>query len=132
MDTIRIEIENDYKDIPYPVFNIGERLASKKTGLPTVGTVLGLVQGKIYALNAPTVRRWDVLFPDWRNKWVYTLYFPFVQRIASFDEFVEDMAEREGELFNSSDLDKYRLLYKYMVPCAGIIAYCEDDLERLD
>jgi hypothetical protein len=112
-------------------FDIGDEVCSKKTGLPGVGTIVGILPLKIaYSgmLGNPekTCRYWKELHPDFNpESFVYVVSYDEARKNISFAEFSRGMAEEIPE-------DDSRVLYKYTVANINNILYPEEDLEKFE
>jgi len=123
------------------MFNIGDKVVSKKTGLPAIGTVVGILTASIYChisrltilSNKQVVNgqgescfiTWNKLYPDWTEHMVYFLKLPQPQRTYSFAEFLTVLPA-------DLDLEIAKKIYKERVGEADLIAYPEADLELFE
>lgn len=107
------------------ILNIGDRVTSKKTGLPMTGTVVGLLQGHVYySVYAKTQASnyWDSLYPGYLDKNIVVVEFDTPQRAISKEEF----GFHSGYI--SKELDTQYLL---QVRFTQYAYYPEDDLEKI-
>lgn len=106
--------------------NIGDKVVSRQTGLPGVGTICGVVAAKLLVLVQGSVprERWDLLYPDWNNKYICYVEYDEEQYIQSYNEFIMSAPDNMPN-------DDLRILYKYS-PQAHIISYPIDDLELFE
>ena len=115
--------QHGYIDIP-----MGCRVTSKKTGLPMIGTVHGVITAGLYMyshkINPDSEYPWDNLYPEWRDDFVCYVKFDELQKPLTFEEY-KNVGEKQG--LNKSD-EWYRAHYEDIkeVPCA---AYPIQDLE---
>lgn len=100
--------------------NIGDRVVSRQTGLPGVGTVCGVVTGEFVRASGPKPR-WDILYPDWIEKYVYYIKYDEMRYIVSFDEYKDGSPD-------SIPHNDLKVMYKYSHK-TNIISYPQDDLE---
>ena len=113
--------------VPNPDFHIGDRVTSKHTGLPSLGTILGVVHASIYSGRSTNEHpQWDNLYPGWEDLWVYYVNMSEPQKTCSFEEWMSTKEEL------SSDIDKARTIYEWVVLRADLIAYVEADLELFE
>lgn len=101
-------------------FKLGDRVTSKKTGLPAVGDVTGIIDAE-YLMNLYkcTFSGWSKYYPDWSNKPCYFVLLSNPQRAVRLDEYLETLP-------NSTEEDYYR-----EVPKTISAIYPESDLELL-
>jgi hypothetical protein len=119
-----------------PQFGIGQLVVPKKTGLPVIGMVPGVIDATFYAnhLQHTNVLQhyttWYELYPKWHNSWIYFVSFAEPQRTCTFEEW------RNGHIKSDhSTYQEYELtIEKYEEVCAKHIAamYPQDDLEAAD
>lgn len=108
-------------------FKLGDKVCSKKTGLPAHGTIIGISEAELHChINRinPTNYPWTELYPDWMDKPVITVKLEEPQKVCSFEEY-----KHQGHPTPSRDEEK--IIYKYMVPLSTRFSYPEDDLELL-
>lgn len=104
---------------------IGDRVTSKKTGLPMTGTIVGVLMAPFYKSiakigdNSP----WNILYPDWLTSEVYYVQFDSPQKGVSFEEFVHQ---------SNYPIEHAKILYEYMIPYALNAAYPKEDLELIN
>lgn len=102
---------------------IGDKVTSKQTGLPGVGTVCAIESGKFHStINRHPTERWDWTYPDWRDKNVITVHYDELRYVQSYDEFSNFTP------FKSAPDQERKILYKYSQK-AYFIRYPIDDLE---
>jgi hypothetical protein len=119
------------EDIQSMKFTFGDRVVSKRTGLPAVGIITGITNGMFFLKHAASQNkgygRWHKLYPDWPTKPVYTVEFLSPQRNCTFEEFKETFPRERPDL---SVEDLTIEVYRVMVPVHLAATYPEDDLER--
>lgn len=77
-------------------FKIGDQVITKKTGLPGVAYIVGLVLPEVLS-NSGAISKWDTLFPEWRNQEVAYIKYKKPQKPCSYEEFLESIPpELEG------------------------------------
>ena len=108
-------------------FYIGQRVCSRKTGLPATGTVMGIVYAHFFIVQNPMrlSAYWTELYPDWFNKRVITVKFDSPTRPVNIFEFCKSSGSDP-----SSDMTKE--VYEYHVNPCMYSNYPEEDLEPLD
>lgn len=112
------------------MFKIGDRVTSKRTGLPITGTVVGVSKAETYMYLSKTqpgsYPTWSSLYPEWIDKAICIVESDTPQRACSFIEFMNNYIPGD-------EIEKRRLeiQYKVTVPIVPIISYPEDDLEIL-
>ncbi len=114
-----------------PIFNIGDKVVSKITGLPGVGQVAGYINGQ--AFNDNTYKGhsnlyWDTLFPNWYEKLIYYVYFVEPRKFIRFDEIAMGQTKENYNLYTEEEWQKY---YQKL-PEVNLIAYTSDDLELFE
>jgi len=107
-------------------FNCYDRVVSKQTGLPGVGRVAGVCNAVAYFNNISAAnpklsfRRWDELYSDWIDKYVYYVYYDKPRKTLSKEElsvhYDREWDEELEEVYNK--LPEYHMA-----------VYVEDDLE---
>lgn len=102
------------------MFKIGERVTLKKTGIPTTATVVAISIAKITSIFNHTV--WDKLYPNWRNKLVYTVQFDRPQKNIRFDEFSACTPRNWSDDEIKENYDKLPL-YEYVLAPEDDITY---------
>lgn len=72
---------------------IGDRAASKETGFPTRGIVVAILDPFFYCTmnrrSPDGFKKWDQLFPDWKEKNVYVMKLDKPQKSCTWEEFLE-------------------------------------------
>lgn len=104
---------------------IGDRVFSKRTGLPGSGTVVGIVTVDYWLSTLPFIldkEYYNNLYPEWDSKYIVYVEFDEPQRAVSFDEFI---AQTNYERYEQ------KILYKHLVKAVKRAAYPIDDLEIL-
>lgn len=109
------------------MFNIGDKVVSKKTGQPVYGTVVGICTSDFFINtrkygNVTTV--WEKLYPSWREKCVCSVKFDNPITPISFQELKE-----QSDPGLSDEILNY-LYSKY--PKAWVAEYPEEDLELFE
>ena len=102
-------------------FNVNDRVTTKCLGLPTTGTVVGVVDANLCQPNSPT---WNENYPLWQDGYVNYVEFDEPQKQFSFEEFLDLSQDVE---FSQSTLKEIYL----NSPEVKICLYPEDDLEML-
>jgi len=115
-------------------FHIGDRICSKATGLPGVGDVVGYIIGHMYYYSVTVGKgsetklsyKWDNLFPGWKEKMVYYIYYNEPRSACTWKEITEGL--------NYNDFPEYewRDYYENKLPKTQLIAYPVDDLELFE
>ena len=108
-------------------FKLGDKVCSKKTGLPAHGTVICISEAPLHCyINRvnPNNYPWTELYPDWIDKPVITIKLEEPQKVCSFEEY-------KHQKYGVPSRDEEKILYKYMVPLSDKFSYPEDDLELL-
>ncbi len=121
---------------------IGDRVCPKKTGCPTVGTVIGIISSSLSQGGG----YWDSVYDGWREKSVYIIQFDKPQKIMSLDEYLVYLEQQKsfmqgfqgnpeeesfGQNLELPKPSKNEVLLKYLndIPYAMNAPYPEDDLE---
>lgn len=71
-------------------FKLGQRVVSKKLGLPMVGTVVGVVRGSwwLRKCGCPLeLYSWTAVYPGWHEGFVYLVFVEGGQRLMSREEW---------------------------------------------
>ena len=108
-------------------FSIGEIVTSKKSGLPMVGLVVGMMVAIAFRVNGKyqgsNFKYWYELDPEWDDKWVYYVLFKDgPQRTMSYEEWCDGT---EIEHHN-------RETYERRIPPQVMATYPEADLESYE
>lgn len=105
-----------------PKFKLGDTVVPKFTGLPNIGIIVGIEMAPLYAVKSPhsDLTRWNNLFTDWFEKYVYVLTFNEKVCPISLSEYNE-IKIKYPEIMPYEDYPK-----------VGFIAYPEDDLELFE
>lgn len=121
-------------------FNIGQRVTSKKTGLPTIGIIKGVADAAWHLKGSPNFdsvisanNAWQSKYPDYLDKPIYYVEFVTPQRHVSFQEFVNGMTYNYQHHPNAKQfLDERLLMVEYSkIPITTQAVYPEDDLEEM-
>jgi hypothetical protein len=104
-------------------FSLGNKVTSKKTGFPAVGTIIGVLDGLFWATNHPSAR-WDELYPNWFMRPVYYVLYEKPQKHVTYEEFI---LGREQHAEHPILKMQYQLL-----PVQNPVVYCEEDLELFE
>lgn len=117
-----------------PKFKVGDRVCSKKTGLPVCGTVGQVMSPYQFIRGLPsfinsvyTDKSFSRHYPDYRNKPVYVVGFDEPQKTVSKDDVMWGLPRGWGDDNIEEICDS---LFEAM-PTAMMAAYPEDDLELL-
>lgn len=119
------------------MFSLYDVVVSKRTGLPAKGTIVIIADSEEYIrYNGDRAKygEWDRLYPNWRDKPVYTVKLDQPQRYTTFEEFkrsYERYRQENGYETIISNNDLYKM-YEKDVKEMSIIMYVEDDLELFD
>ena len=111
--------------VKFPIkYKIGEKVVSKKTGLPNIGFIVAIEHALFYIIrhNGIKPELCNNLFPDWDSKYIYTLGLDEPVKNLTIEEF--NKYKSEGGL---KEFDSYADL-----PSFSFIQYCEDDLESFE
>ena len=114
-------------------FQIGQKVTTKRLGLPSIATVFGCLDSETFIANElitrsePINMRWTELYPNWRQKPVYYFKFLSPQRVCSIDEFIHILKHKD--YLSQEDIVK---LYNMRCPKEYIAVGPEDDLELYD
>jgi len=107
------------------MFNIGDKVVSKKTGYPGIGEVCGIgtAQLVIWATKK-TYHYWDRVYPTWKEKPVYTIRYSEPRFVTTCEEFWDGQTPQECPVLQAAMLDSRQI--------SNIINYPEDDLEKYE
>lgn len=108
-------------------FSLYDKVASKVTGFPGVGTIIS-VSCSDYFLQIQkqkAYKEWDEKFPGWKFRPVYILFFEQSRKPFTFEEFTDFYQDQN---YNQEELK----FYYERVPLVNMIAYVEDDLELFE
>jgi len=78
-------------------FCFGQKVVSKKTGLPTIGTIVGITEGYFYEEHLESMKglhnfkQWYLLYPNWPTRYVYTVRFSSRQRNLTYEEWCRSL-----------------------------------------
>jgi hypothetical protein len=116
------------------MFNLGDKVVSKRTGCPVVGTIIAIESGETYKntfynTHHVMMKYWFGLYPYWDTKLVYTVSFTEPQRIGTLEEFVAQSNELFAQRFIEVDLKQ---LYEVAAPMSKFAQYPEEDLELFE
>lgn len=121
-------------------FKIGDKVCTKKLGLPSVGTITGVFVPRETQPNI-AAKIWADVYPDWDKGLLYEVEFDRVQKTMSLEEFERyfvggsNMSSTFGEDFSPPKEEKalprkaIELAYANTVPSNYIGVYPEEDLE---
>lgn len=110
------------------MFNVGDKVFSRKTGLPASGEIQGIFCAKYYwAMNFQNFSpiRWAELYPDWADKKVMVVRYSSPQRHCSLEEWCNS-----GGV--PLDHPMAKTVYEAQVPLRAYSYYPEDDLELVE
>lgn len=121
-------------DITKTKFSIGDRVMTKKLGLPAIGTVFGVLDPETYLAAAILSGRdmsntiWDNVCQDWKTQPVYYIKFSEPQRSLSFEEYKEYL-EQKGFRHSNAEWKAY-----YLKECSPVLltSHPEDDLDLFE
>lgn len=106
---------------------IGQKVISKKTGLPVIGVVVGVMDAVFWAsINKANMPRWDKLYPAWKEGYICYVLFKEPMKNMSFAEWKEDFSDTD------ISLEELRILYKYTCKKTHSCVYPLEDLEWED
>jgi hypothetical protein len=113
-------------------FSIGDRVATKRIGLPVVGTVSGIIHPDINFFENVEKTKWDI-YPDWNQKYSYFVKFDEKVRIESFEDFKSSLNQSVLDGFSGILQEEFisaqvRQMYEKL-PTYIFNIYPEDDLE---
>ncbi len=115
-------------------FQLFDTVTSKQTGLPMQGQVHGVLTGLGYSnvINqGRPCKRWDDLYPDWKNKPVIFVIFKVPQKPVSIEEIQANIhCEREQAKQLFDDM-KPSLAAYYPVDDLEIVETAQEELTRL-
>lgn len=106
---------------------LGDLVTSKKTGLPTIAKVVGIMYADYYKNGYKIPVLWDSLYPDWGDKKIIWVLFPTPQKVVTPEEYFNYWQQEVGITRAESDA-----LYKFTIPVAQSATYPEDDLELVE
>ena len=111
------------------MFNLKDRVTSKKLGLPMMGTVVSISDARFLTSNSPTGENpfWTENYPDWKDGCIVTVKFDKPQRLVSFQEFLNEIPPEVREETEPVELDMH---YQNGVKVSMFGNYPEDDLEQ--
>lgn len=109
------------------MFKLYDKVTSKKTGLPAVGTIKVVCDGHyFYNWRGQSVdARWSSLYNNWSEKLCYFVEFDIPQKPCSLDEVTEELNK-----MGVYDTDEIKERYD-SIPNVKSAIYPEDDLELL-
>ena len=103
-------------------FGLYQRVVSKKTGLPMVGSICGITTGYyqkwLYDCKNIYPKRWYDLYPNWP---VYVVKFDQAARTLTYEEYLT----WKGEPATREE-------YENQCPILQLETYPEDDLEPFE
>jgi hypothetical protein len=99
-------------------FTIGQRVMSKKTGYPAVGTIVGITHPLLWHIQNGKSQYWTSVYNDWSYKFIYTVMFDKKVPVCTREEFSFGYDSLCPEFY-----------YQAQVQYSMFIAYPEDDLE---
>lgn len=108
-------------------FEIGDRVSTKITGLPTIGIIHAILTAEAYQqfYNVKDVPYWTKLFPDWSDKNVILIKFKEPQKLCTLQEYLDNTEQIEPGRYSKEYITE---AYRNLSP--SIVAfYPEDDLE---
>jgi hypothetical protein len=123
-------------NVKAPRFGIGQSVVSKKTGLPVMGIVTGVLDATFYAKYIQYINvlkhyaRWFQLYPTWHETWIYFVSFREPQRTCSFDEWRNVHIQSGHERYEEYELTMEK--YEEVCPKQVAAMYPQDDLEAAD
>lgn len=109
------------------MFKLYDRVTSKKTGLPSVGTIKGICDGEFFlTIFGPNVDAvWSRIYPDWKTKLCYYVEFDEPQKTYSLQEARQQL--NDYGIFDTEEIES-----RYQnAPVTKFSAYPYDDLELL-
>ena len=116
------------------MFNLGQKVMSKKTGLPQTGYIYGIVEGKPFSLNLAnrgqlqSYNGWNQHYPNWPLKHIYYVMFDIPSRVISYQEYLQSIRANYGP-----DIPEEQIQAAYnQIPLELAATYPEDDLEVLE
>lgn len=112
------------------IFTLGQKVTSKKLGLPIIGTIAGCILGKAFRLldnnNGDNwiFDRWTFLYPDWENEFVMQVIYTELCKPYSLDEYIWYYKE----VYDFDDLNFIKESYSRCIKLPGY-HYPKNDLE---
>jgi len=120
--------------IPKSKFRVGDRVISKKTGLPASGTIINVQYAKYYRFEfyragkpdpLETHQLWNELYPDWGENNVYIINMDEPMVPLTYEEYKKSWVQNNGETKDEI------IRYAYNnIPKQNFIVYPEEDLEE--
>lgn len=123
--------------ISQPKFKLGQKVCSKQTGYPAVGTVIGInfaMLEDVKCFGTRLARRepaWDKLYPNWTEKLIYVVLLEKPQPTATFEEWAATLEQRFGVKL-PKDNPVVMANYVQDIPYKMMITFPEDDLESME
>ncbi len=120
-----LELDNSIKGVVK--FGLGEVVTSRKTGLPRIGRIVAISNGRyhqiMYERAGFNFLTWNQLYPDWPNKNVYTVYFDDNAKNCTLEEYKAAYPH----------LKEYEAQEGYdALPAYNPVTFCEDDLASVN
>ena len=116
-------------------FKVGDRVATKKTGLPAIGSITSVLDATYFINNFNVQTRlminakWKSIYTDWLKKPVYNVSFEKPQKYCTLEEMKSGLPKIFHDFYDINALAED--LYKTEVGDVYFAAYPEDDLELL-
>lgn len=124
-----------------PQFQIGQRVTTKKIGLPAFGIITSISDPTFYLSQNPTavqeMGKWLSLYKDWLDKPVYSVELETPQRSMSYAEFQEVVHATTRFVSNTMGevphIDERYLKAEYKrLPLQTVFNFPEEDLENVE
>jgi hypothetical protein len=79
------------------IFNVGDRVVSKKLGALCPATVVGVMSAELYYAYTQVLSnaRWEEFYPEWKDGMVAVLKYDEPVRVMGFDEYMKTVKETE-------------------------------------
>lgn len=106
-------------------FKLGDRITLQKTGIPAVGSVVGIMDAR-FTSNYNSSCVWDILYPDWREKPIIYMKYDTPQKNLTINEYL-DHHPMKDKLPIERLINEYNNLPDYPITCTPI-----DDCLSLD
>lgn len=116
-------------------FKLGDRVVTKKLGLPQIGTVVTISDG-FYVFSTKRPKDiWFKIYPNWIDYPVYELKLHTPSRPVSFEEFINDTSNAINGLSSVLNDDRMREFLKIQynaIPLYYFVQNPEEDLELME
>ena len=115
-------------DTSFPKYKVGDKISSKQTGFPGIGTIFGVMPAISYCHFARQYefKLWSQLYPEWSLEPIYMVAFDEPRRGLRFEEYLDAIPKEHQELYKEGALE---ILYQQNISEVYTVAYPEQDLE---